>query len=51
VLGKGAVAFAGISAHTRARTIALLRTLDVRQIRRKFLGKRKAPGMKSYPSW
>jgi hypothetical protein len=36
-----------ILAPARTRRIVLLRTLDVRQIRRTVLGMRKAPGMKS----
>jgi hypothetical protein len=36
---------AGISVHARTRTNVLLRTLDVRQILRKILAKRKASGM------
>jgi hypothetical protein len=40
---------AGISVLARTRKNVLLRTLDVRQIRRKVLGKRKASGMKSNP--
>jgi hypothetical protein len=37
---------AGISVHPRTNKVPL-RTLDVRQILRKILGKRKPPGMKS----
>jgi hypothetical protein len=36
---------ASISVLARTRINVLLRTLDVRQILRKILGKRKAPGM------
>jgi hypothetical protein len=38
---------AGISVHSRTRKFVLLRTLDVRQVRRWALGKRKASRMKS----
>jgi hypothetical protein len=38
---------ADISAHPRTGWDVLLRTLDVRQVRRRALGKRKAPRMKS----
>jgi hypothetical protein len=37
----------GISVLARTRKFVLLRTLDVRQIRRTVLGMRKAPGMES----
>jgi hypothetical protein len=40
---------AGIFARKRTRTVVLLCTLDVRQVRRRALGKRKAPGMESNP--
>jgi hypothetical protein len=39
----------GISVHVRTSTSVLLRTLDVRQIRRRLPGKRKASGMESNP--
>jgi hypothetical protein len=38
----------GISVQARTEPNVLLRTLDVHQIRRSLLGKRKAPGMKSH---
>jgi hypothetical protein len=38
----------GIFVLARTKKIVLLRTRDVRQIRRTVLGMRKAPGMKSY---
>jgi hypothetical protein len=37
----------GILVLARTRRLVLLRTLDVRQIRRPVLGKRKASGMES----
>jgi hypothetical protein len=41
------VVWVGIVVLARTRKNVLLRTLDVRQIRRTVLGMRKAPGMKS----
>jgi hypothetical protein len=38
--GKGAAILVGISARSRTGKDVLLRTLDVRQIRREHLGKR-----------
>jgi hypothetical protein len=46
-LAKENVVWVGIFVLARTQRNVLLRTLDVRQIRRTVLGMRKAPGMKS----